>query len=101
MLARLPTPPIGDELARDISRIVAIWRETRTKHGAGGPFLFGAFSNADAMYAPVAGRFRQYAVELDPVCAAYVAAIHALPAMQQWLSDGAQEPWFVEQFERV
>ena len=43
LLARLPTPPISDELARDISRIVAIWRETRTKHGAGGPFLFGAF----------------------------------------------------------
>jgi len=99
---RTPRPIATDaDTEADIARIAQLWRDARGRFGDGGPFLFGAFSIADAMYAPVAGRFRQYAVELDPVCAAYVAAIHALPAMQQWLSDGAQEPWFVERFERV
>jgi len=94
LLARLPTPPISDELARDISRIVAIWRETRTKHGAGGPSLFGAFSNADAMYAPVATRFRTYGVDLaafgdDGTAASYAETILALPEMAEW-TEGAE-----------
>ena len=89
MLARLPTPPIGDELARDISRIAAIWCEARAEHGAGGPFLFGAFSNADAMYTPVATRFRTCGVDLaafgdDGTAAAYAETILALPAMAEW-----------------
>ena len=60
-------------------RIVAIWRECRDQFGAGGAFLFGAFSAADAMYAPVASRFRTYIPDLgaygdDGTAAAYVAA---------------------------
>jgi glutathione S-transferase len=82
LLSRLPTPPINDELARDISRIVAIWRETRAKHGASRAFLFGAFTNADAMYAPVATRFRTYGVDLaafgdDGNAAAYAETLLA------------------------
>lgn len=93
LLARFPTPPIGDELAHDISRIVAIWRGTRTQYG-GGQFLFGAFSNADAMYAPVATRFRTYGVDLaafgdDGEAAAYAEAILASPEMAEW-TEGAQ-----------
>jgi glutathione S-transferase len=94
LLARLPTPPIGDDLARDISRIVAIWSETRSRYGKGGPFLFGAFTNADAMYAPVATRFRTYGVDLgvfgdDGRAAEYGETILALPAMAEW-TQGAQ-----------
>ena len=94
LLAHFPTPPIGDELARDISRIVAIWRETRARYGAEGPFLFGAFSNADAMYAPVATRFRTYGVDLaafgdDGKAAAYAEAILASPEMAEW-TEGAE-----------
>ena len=94
LLARLPTPPISDELARDISRIVAIWREARAKHGVGGPFLFGAFTNADAMYAPVATRFRTYGVDLaafgdDGTAASYAETILALPEMAEW-TEGAE-----------
>ena len=94
LLARLPSPPIGDELARDISRIVAIWGGMRSRHGGGGPFLFGAFSNADAMYAPVATRFRTYGVDLaafgdDGKAAEYAETILALPAMAEW-TEGAQ-----------
>jgi len=83
----------------DVARVTQLWRDARARFGAGGPFLFGAFSIADAMYGPVAGRFRQYAVDLDPVCADYVAAIHALPATRQWAADAAAEPWVVERFE--
>jgi glutathione S-transferase len=97
---RTPRPIATDgDTDADIARIAQLWRDARGRFGEAGPFLFGRFSVADAMYAPVAGRFRQYAVDLDPVCAAYVAAIHALPSMQQWMSDGAQEPWVVERFE--
>ena len=65
LLARLPSPPIDGALESDIRRIVAIWRDTRARFGEDGPFLFGAFSNADAMYAPVATRFRTYGVDLN------------------------------------
>jgi glutathione S-transferase len=99
---RTPRPIATDaDTNADIARIAQLWRDARARFGADGAFLFGRFSIADAMYAPVAGRFRQYAVELDPVCAAYVDAVHALPAMRQWIADGTQEPWFVERFELV
>ena len=93
--ACLPTPPIGEDLDRDIRRIVAIWRETRARYGLGGPFLFGAFSNVDAMYAPVATRFRTYCVELsafgdDGKAAAYAETILTLPEMAAWTA-GAEE----------
>jgi glutathione S-transferase len=88
LLARLPSPPIGEALEADIRRVVAIWRECRA-YGAGGPFLFGAFSNADAMFAPVATRFRTYGVDLskfgdDRKAQAYTDAILALPVMAEW-----------------
>ena len=94
LLAHFPTPPIGDELASDIGPIVTIWRGTRARYGAGGPFLFGAFSNADAMYAPVATRFRTYGVDLaafgdDGKAAAYAKAILASPEMAEW-AEGAE-----------
>ena len=94
LLASLPTPPISDELARDIGRIVAIWRETRAKYGAGGPFLFGAFTNADATYAPVATRLRTYGVDLaafadDGTAASYAETILTLPEMAEW-TEGAE-----------
>jgi glutathione S-transferase len=94
LLASFPTPLIGDQLARDIGRIVAIWRDARAKYGEGGPFLFGAFSNADAMYAPVATRLRTYGVDLaafgdDGKAATYAKAILASPAMAEW-TEGAE-----------
>ncbi len=81
---------VPSEQARgDIGRVVQIWSETRRHFGAGGPFLFGGFTIADAMYAPVATRFRTYAVDLasfgdDGTAAAYAQAILALPQMQEW-----------------
>lgn len=80
----------------DIDRVAQIWRDCRAEHGADGPFLFGQFTNADAMYAPVACRFRIYGVTLDPVCAAYVDAVMDLPAMREWTAAAAEEPWTLE-----
>jgi len=82
-------------LDRDIRRIVAIWCEARAKYGNAGAFLFGAFSNADAMYAPVATRFRTYGVDLsafgdDGNAASYAEVVLALPKMAEWVA-GAEE----------
>ncbi len=95
LLSKLPSPPLGAALEADIGRIAAIWKDTRARFGQGGPFLFGAFSNADAMYAPVATRFRTYGVDLgrfgdDGTAAAYAEAILALPAMAEW-TEGARD----------
>jgi glutathione S-transferase len=72
----------------DVARITAIWRTARERHGRGGPFLCGAFGAADAMFTPVATRFRTYDVPCDKVSRAYVEAIHDLPAFKAW-RDGA------------
>ena len=96
LLARLPAPSSDDALDEDIRRIVVIWSGTRTRFGKGGPFLFGSFSNADAMYAPVATRFRTYGVDLarygdDGTAASYAATLLALPAMAEWTAGAEAE----------
>jgi glutathione S-transferase len=78
------------EALADIRRITTIWREAL--EASGGPFLFGHFTIADAMYAPVATRFVTYGVDLDATCRAYVDAIYATPGMKQWIADAASEP---------
>ncbi len=79
----------SEQAKADIARVVQIWRETRQRFGAGGPFLFGGFTIADAMYAPVATRFRTYGIDLaaygdDGTAATYAQAILALPQMEEW-----------------
>lgn len=86
---------------RDIERIQSIWRQTRQAHGDGGPFLFGHFGIADAMYAPVAVRFRGYGVPLDADSQAYVEAIYALPAMQDWLAGAPAESERLAKYETI
>lgn len=76
---------------RDIARVCALWRDCRARFGAAGDFLFGGFSIADAMYAPVALRFVTYGIALDAGARAYVDALLALPALQEWLRDSATE----------
>lgn len=79
----------AEGVAGNIARVQEIWRDARAQYGAGGPFLFGAFSIADAMYAPVVSRFRTYGVMGDAVCSAYMQAVWDLPAMQHWI-EGAR-----------
>ena len=86
-------------VAEDVARITTIWREARARFGQEGPFLFGRFSHADAMYAPVVTRFKTYVVDVDPASQAYCDAILALPAMREWYDLAAKEPWVIEKYE--
>ena len=87
------------ESMADVARIVSLWSDCRARYGKGGPFLFGAFSIADAMYAPVVLRFRTYEVELPADCRAYSDAVLALPAMQDWIAAAMAETESLPQFE--
>lgn len=83
-----------DSVARDLHRLETLWGELL--RASGGPFLFGSFSAADAMFAPVATRIRTYALPVSDGAAAYVEAIYALPAFQEWLALALREPWIVD-----
>jgi len=82
------------ESLADVRRIAEIWSDCR------GPFLFGPFCGADAMYAPVVLRFRTYEVELPPACRAYADAVLALPALQEWIRDAERETESLPQFDQ-
>ena len=88
-----PGRVLGPEATADLTRVLALWRESRADHGAAGPFLFGRFSIADAMYAPVVLRLRSYRPVLaeEPGAQDYMAAVLALAPMQQWIADALAE----------
>lgn len=94
----LPGRGRGLGVAEDIARVCEIWRDCRARY-RGGEFLFGAFTIADAMFAPVVLRFRTYEVALDPVCRRYADAILALPAIETWLDMARAEPEVVPRYE--
>ncbi|MEM9300899.1 MAG: glutathione S-transferase [Pseudomonadota bacterium] len=71
---------------RDIRRVIALWIACRSRHGAGGPWLFGQRSIADAFYAPIATRFRTYGIELPPAAADYLATVLADADFGAWES---------------
>ena len=75
----------------DIARIEALWAEARGRFGAGGPFLFGAFGAADAMYAPVVMRFATYGVQLAPANARYCGEMRAAPGVRAWIEGALEE----------
>ena len=88
---------LSDEAKANIARVQEIWRECLTRYG--GPFLFGAFTAADAMYAPVVHRFRTYAVAVTAESERYMNAMMALPAFQEWTREGLAETLIIEKFE--
>lgn len=98
--ARLSGKGMTPEVQTDIDRITAIWRDCRQTYGANGSMLFGQFTIADAMFAPVALRFVTYNVRLDTVSSQYVQAILALPAMQDWINAAEVEAEKLPDFER-
>lgn len=87
---------VSEAVRADVARIEAIWRNCRARHGDTGPFLFGDFSIADAMYAPVVNRFDVYDLEVGEEARAYMETIKALPAYAEWAAAGAEEPWVIE-----
>lgn len=91
--AALPGRGRADGVEADIARVTAIWRDCRSRFGGDGAFLFGAFSAADAMFAPVVTRFQTFAVDLDPVSRAYADAVLNWPIVAAWCKAAADEPW--------
>ncbi len=82
--ARRPQRKRSPEVLADIARIEDIWIETRHRYGAQGPLLFGSFTIADAFYAPVAFRFRTFAVAVQGQAGEYMSSLLSLPAVQEW-----------------
>jgi glutathione S-transferase len=94
---RSPLPVLPEAVTADVRRIVALIGNCRRRFAVEGPLLFGTFTAADAMYAPVATRFATYVPDLRPygddgTAASYVAAVLALPAMAAWTADAQREP---------
>jgi len=88
-------PSRAQAVKGEIDRIAALWAQCRRKYGKDGAFLFGKYSIADGMFAPVVTRFTTYGVKLPPVAAAYVKTIMALPAMKEWIAAAKEEPWVI------
>lgn len=86
--SKLPLPALRDDTGKQIARIIAAWSEELDK--SGGPFLFGHFTIADCMYAPMVSRFETYDVTVPPIVRGYMDRVLALPAMARWRK-GAQE----------
>jgi glutathione S-transferase len=90
-----PRRDLPEEVLADVKRIDEMWTDCRARFGKSGPFLFGAFSAADAMYAPVVSRFASYAFEVGPESKAYMDAMMALPAWKEWHDSGTAESWMM------
>ncbi|HEY1709394.1 MAG TPA: glutathione S-transferase family protein [Rhizomicrobium sp.] len=91
MARSLPLPDLTADAKANIARVVEAWTSALERFGAQGGFLFGGFSIADCMYAPVCSRFRTYGVAVPDSVSGYIERIFALPAMQDWLADAQAE----------
>ncbi len=90
---------ISDETRNDALRILSLWAEARARFGKEGPYLFGTFSAADVMFAPVVTRFVTYGFTLPGFASAYAEAMMAHPWMQEWYAGATNEQWVIEKFE--
>jgi glutathione S-transferase len=86
-------PALAADVRANVARIDAMWADCRARFGAGGPFLFGTFGAADAMYAPVVARLHTYGAAVSPPSRAYMDAVRDLPAWRAWHEAAMQEPW--------
>jgi glutathione S-transferase len=92
---------LSGEARADIGRVQQIWSECRERYAKFGPFLFGAFGGADAMFAPVVHRFRTYAIAGAPEVQAYMDSMMALPAFQEWTRAALAETMIIERVENA
>ncbi len=97
---RFAAPPITDDLKANLDRIEDMWRTARTRYGNGaGPFLFGAFTAADAMFAPVVTRLDTYSLPVAADTRAYMDAVLGHPAFAEWKAAAFREPWRISDYE--
>jgi glutathione S-transferase len=94
-----PSQPLSEGVQQDVHRILSLWAEARARFGGTGDFLFGEFTAADIMFAPVVTRFVTYSIPLPRFAAAYATSVLMHPFMQQWLAEAQEEPWVIERFE--
>ncbi|PIQ85097.1 MAG: glutathione S-transferase [Candidatus Omnitrophica bacterium CG11_big_fil_rev_8_21_14_0_20_45_26] len=99
-VARYQNFSIPPEAQNDINRVLSIWSGCRQTHAKEGPFLFGRFSIADAMYAPVVFRFLAYGVQVEDLHRAYMDMIEKLPAAKEWVYAAKQETERIEAYEK-
>lgn len=97
---RFKPKPQSAEVMANVARIAALWQEARRRFGAGGPFLFGSFTAADAMYAPVVTRLDTYQIPLDSETRTYMDAVLTHPAFTAWRTAALQEPWTLPHYEQ-
>lgn len=97
---RFAASDMSADVKGDIARINEIFDEARTRFGKGGPFLYGEFSAADAMYAPVVSRFHTYSIHLDAVAGAYCQTMRNLPSYKAWVDAACKESWVIDDVER-
>ena len=90
---------LSEEARENIARVQEIWTECRERYGRAGPFLFGPFTAADAMYAPVVHRFRTYAIEVSQPVRDYMETMLAYPAFAEWTAKALAETLVIERFE--
>ncbi len=90
---------VSEETRGDAIRILQTWAEARSRFGREGPYLFGTFSAADIMLAPVVTRFVTYGFTLPGFAEAYVEAMMAHPWMEEWYAAAAEEPWIIKRIE--
>ena len=93
--SRHPAPDMTPALEADISRLQTMWSGLRARYGSGGPFLFGAWSAADAFYTPVVTRFRTYGLPLSGAAAEYSAAVLEDPLFRALEEQAKLEPWWI------
>jgi glutathione S-transferase len=98
--ARFPGKGRTPKALADVARVAAIWTEARQNYGAGGPFLFGKFSAADCMYAPVVTRFITWEPPLPPELRPYIDAVWSHPFMADWREKALAEPWTLPDYDR-
>jgi glutathione S-transferase len=100
---RFKTPDMSDDLKANIARIEGIWRDTRARFGTRthdkGPYLFGQFTAADAMYAPVVTRLDTYQIPVAPDSGGYIDAVLSHPSFLQWKKEALAEPWTISEYE--
>ena len=92
---------LSDAVTADVARIEAAWAEARKTFGKAGPFLYGRFSAADAMFAPVVNRLHVYAIPVKPATRAYMDAMMGLPAWKAWVHDAEAETWRIAKYEAI
>jgi glutathione S-transferase len=92
---------LTSEVEADVARIEAAWAGARKEYGKAGPFLFGRFGAADAMFAPVVNRFHTYDVPVKKGTRDYMEAVMALPAWKAWIKDAEAEPWRIERYDAI